>query len=203
MVARESNAAISLLTCGVFATAAEAEQAIEDFEKANFPKQHISVTVRQGAGGHAIARRTGAVVHQETDASLRGRMQAMSPELARHFVRAVESGKALVVVQAGTRRMEAEQILRRHRADIGPIAVPRETQTITEPARHEQARIRREVPHAASAPPPLATPGHQPPRAMTPEEEREHRQWEARRPRREAERQRLAAEEAARRRRAA
>lgn len=144
---------MATLTCGVFATADQAAEAVKDLEKANFPKPQIAVTMREGAGGRDLAKRAGAKENEESDAGFRARMRNLSPELGQYFTRAVENGKALLTVRAGTRRAEAELILRRNRADMGPIAVaPHPVEAIPMPP-PVKAAVPPPPPPAAAVPP--------------------------------------------------
>lgn len=144
-----ANTPPASLACGIFANADHAARAVKDLEKANFPKAQIAVTMREGAGGRAMAKRSGAKENEESEASFHARMRQFPPELGRYFIHAVENGKTLVTVEAGTHRAQAERILRHNQADMGPAAVaPSPVAAIPMPP-----PVKAPVPPLAAAPP--------------------------------------------------
>ncbi|MGH9507280.1 MAG: hypothetical protein ACRD13_10185 [Terriglobales bacterium] len=117
---------------GVFVGPNPAAEAVQDLERAQFRKEDIAVAVRRGAGGRELAAKTGAEDEEAFLTRMRHTFGAVAltrtappihgatAELGQYFTRAVEQGLPLVTVLAGNRRPEAEQILRRHGADLGP-----------------------------------------------------------------------------------
>lgn len=121
---------------GVFVGPNPAAEAVQDLERAQFRKEDIAVAVRRGAGERELAAKTGAQIRGEDEEAFLTRMRHTfgavaltrtappihgdTAELGRYFTRAVEQGMPLVTVLAGNRRPEAEQILRRHGANLGP-----------------------------------------------------------------------------------
>lgn len=124
------------LVGGVFVGPNPAAEAVQELERAQFRKEDIAVAVRRGSGGRELAAKTGAHLGEEDEEAFLTRMRhtfgavaltrtappihGATPELGQYFTRAVEQGMPLVTVLAGNRRPEAEQILRRHGADLGP-----------------------------------------------------------------------------------